>query len=175
MKRRFIIFILIWILFILQSTIFQILQIANTSPNLLLIMTVAIGFMQGKKEGLFTGFICGLLIDLFYGNVFGFYALIYMYVGYGSGHFCDVYFEEDIRMPLILVAFADFFFGLAVYVMRFLFRGRTNFIGYLGKVIMPEIVYTVILTIILYKLIYLINHKLSARERGSAKNLWLRN
>ncbi len=65
MKRKIVILILIWVLFILQSTVFKFLQIADTSPNMLLILTVAIGFMQGKKEGLFTGFFCGLLIDLF--------------------------------------------------------------------------------------------------------------
>ena len=175
MKRKIVILILIWVLFILQSTVFKFLQIADTSPNMLLILTVAIGFMQGKKEGLFTGFFCGLLIDLFYGTVFGFYALLYMYIGYGCGHLCDIYFDEDIKVPLCLVTVCDFFFGVMVYITRFFLRGRTNFIGYLKSVILPEIVYTVVLTLILYKLIYLINHKMALKERRSAKNLWLRN
>ena len=57
MKRKLIVFLMIWVLFILQSTIFQFLEIASTTPNLLLILTVSLGFMRGKREGLFTGFV----------------------------------------------------------------------------------------------------------------------
>ncbi|MDO4477730.1 MAG: rod shape-determining protein MreD [Lachnospiraceae bacterium] len=173
MKRKCVLFIVIWVLFILQSTVFKFLQIADTSPNLLLILTVSIGFMQGKKEGLFTGFLCGLLFDLFYGSVFGFYALLYMYVGYGCGHLCDIYFDEDIKVPLILITVCDFLFGTTVFLTRFLLRGRFNYGGYLLHVIMPEIVYTIILTLILYRILYLINRKLASAERGISRNIWL--
>ena len=175
MKRKLIVFLMIWVLFILQSTIFQFLEIASTTPNLLLILTVSLGFMRGKREGLFTGFVSGLMIDLFYGTVFGFYALIYMYIGFLSGCFCNVFFDEDIKVPLILVTVGDFLYGIVIYLSRFFLRGRVDFIGYVRSVIMPEIVYTVIVTLILYRLIYLINRRSSEKEKGSAKNLWLKN
>ena len=72
--------LLILITFILQSTVFQSLSIASIAPNLLLILTVSFGFMRGKKEGILVGFFCVILIDIFYGNLLGFYALIYMYI-----------------------------------------------------------------------------------------------
>ena len=34
-----------------------------------------------------TGLICGLLVDIFFGDVIGLYALIYMYIGFFSGLF----------------------------------------------------------------------------------------
>lgn len=49
----------------LTGTVFQTLSIASIVPNLLLILTVSFGFMRGKKEGMFVGFFCGLLIDIF--------------------------------------------------------------------------------------------------------------
>ena len=76
MRRKVTLALLILVTFILQSTVFQSLAIASIAPNLLLILTVSFGFMRGKKEGLFVGFFCGLLIDIFYGNLIGFYALI---------------------------------------------------------------------------------------------------
>lgn len=165
--------IIIWVLFLLQTTVFKSLQIASTVPNLLLIMTVSIAFMQGKKEGLLTGFLCGLLIDLFYGTIFGFYALIYMYIGYGCGFFSQVYYDEDIKVPLILTAVSDFAYGFIVYVSRFLLRGRLNFWGYLTSVIMPEIVYTVLITLILYRILYKINHSMTEKEKKGNRSVWL--
>lgn len=50
-------------------------------------LTVSFGFMRGKKEGMFVGFFCGLLIDIFYGSMIGFYALIYMYMDFAMA-FC---------------------------------------------------------------------------------------
>lgn len=72
MRRKLILAVLILLAFVLQGTVFQTLSIASIVPNLLLILTVSFGFMRGKKEGLFVGFFCGLLIDIFYGNMIGF-------------------------------------------------------------------------------------------------------
>lgn len=166
---------MIWILFILQSTVFKFLQIASTTPNLLLILTVSLGFMRGKREGLFVGFFCGLLIDLFYSSILGYYALIYMFIGFFCGCLCNVFFDEDIKVPLIFVTVTDLLYGTVIYLTRFFLRGRVDFAGYMKSVILPEIVYTVIVTLILYRIIYLINRKLTEEEKGSAKNLWLRN
>lgn len=165
---------MILILFILQTTVFSLLQFASVAPNLLLVLTVSNGFMRGKKEGLWTGFFCGLLIDLFYGQLFGFNALIYMYLGYGSGFLYRVYFDEDIKVPLILITISDFFYGFVVYVCGFLLRGRVNFSGYLMSVIIPEIVYTVVIGIILYRILYVINRHLSVRENEGKGTLWLK-
>ncbi len=150
------------------------LQFSNSAPNLLLILTVSVGFMQGRKEGLLTGFISGLMIDLFYGNLFGFYALIYMLSGYLSGHFCDVYYDEDIKVPLVLVAITDFGYNFVIYVTRFLLRGRRNFPGYLTKIILPDIVFTVLIAIIFYRILYKINHAMVAREKEGTKSLWIK-
>lgn len=80
MRRKIILAVLILLTFILQGTIFQTLSIASIAPNLLLILTVSFGFMRGKREGLIIGFFSGLLVDIFYGNMVGFYALLYMYL-----------------------------------------------------------------------------------------------
>ena len=68
MRRKLILAVLILLAFVLQGTVFQTLSIASIVPNLLLILTVSFGFMRGKKEGMFVGFFCGLLIDIFYGS-----------------------------------------------------------------------------------------------------------
>ena len=45
---------------------------------------------------------------------------------------------------------------------------ENSFFRYLGRVILPEVLYTLILTIVLYRLLYRINQKLSMTDGGGA-------
>lgn len=156
--------LLILITFILQSTVFQSLSIASIVPNLLLILTVSFGFMRGKKEGIFVGFFCGILIDIFYGNLMGFYALIYMFIGYLNGFLCKVYYDEDVKVPMILTAISDLAYGFAVYGLQFMLRGRLHVMNYVWHIMLPEMIYTVLITVMIYRPLYRLNHWLTERE-----------
>lgn len=174
MRRKLVLGLLIVIIFILQSTVFQALSIASIAPNLLLILTVSFGFMCGKRIGLFVGFFCGLMIDLFYGNLFGFYALLYMYIGFANGFLYKVYYDEDIKVPMVLVAVSDLIYGVVVYGLQFMLRGRLNFMGYVQHIIVPEIVYTVVMTLIFYRVFFKINKYLFEHESKGQQSPWLR-
>ncbi|HIT61627.1 MAG TPA: rod shape-determining protein MreD [Candidatus Fimousia stercorigallinarum] len=63
--------------FLLQTSVFSFLKLADTAPNVMLALVVCIAMMRGRKEGLIVGFFCGLLIDLFYGTTMGQYALLF--------------------------------------------------------------------------------------------------
>lgn len=174
MKRKITLAILILVCFLLQTTVFRFLEFGQVAPNLLIVLTISFGFMQGKKEGLMVGFFCGLLIDIFHGDVLGFYAMLYMYIGYLSGCFCKIFFDEDIKVPIVMVAAGDFALNFAIYILRFLFRGRIDLYSYLKMIFLPEIVYTVLLAVILYRIFYRINKWLVAGEMRGTTALWLR-
>ena len=93
MRRKIVLAITIIACFLLQCTVFKALSIASISPNLLIVVVASFGFMRGKKEGLFVGFFAGLLLDIMFGTVIGFYALIYMYIGYLNGFFKRIFFS----------------------------------------------------------------------------------
>lgn len=173
-KRRAVQGLVILVCFILQSTVFQSLSIGSIVPNLLLIVTVSFGFMRGKLSGLWTGLFCGLLKDVFYGNLLGFYALIYLCIGYVAGCCCKIFYDEEIRVPLFLVAAGDILYGILVYGMQFLMRGRLLIFYYFGRIMIPEMIYTVLVTVILYKLLFKLNRKLSELEMKERDSIWLR-
>ena len=85
MKGKIVYFLTIVICFLLQCTVMDLISIGSVTPNLMLVFCVSMGLMRGRKSGLWAGFFSGLFVDLFFGSVFGFYALIYMYIGYLSG------------------------------------------------------------------------------------------
>ena len=90
MKRFIVSIILIILCFLLQTTFFKGLAFGGIVPNLLIIITSSFGFMRGEKTGLIIGFFCGLLADIFFGNVIGLNAMIYMYIGYANGKFHQI-------------------------------------------------------------------------------------
>ena len=167
MRRKVVVTVIIMICFLLQTTVFQALSFASISPNLLIVAVSSFGFMRGKKEGMFIGFFSGLLIDLFFGDVLGFYALLYMYVGYVNGFFRAIFFQDDIKLPMLLISASDLVCNLCIYFFRFLFRKQFDIGYYFLHLMIPELVYTLLVTILLYWLILKINQWLEKSEKRS--------
>ena len=168
MRRKIYVALIISICFLLQSTLFQTLSIASISPNLLIVVTSSCGFMRGRKEGMWIGFFSGLLLDIFFGSVIGFYAMIYSCIGYVNGFFRKWFFPDDIKLPLALIAASDFSYSMLVYLFLFFLRGKLQFVYYLLHIMLPELVYTILVTVILYFIILKINQKLEKIEKRSA-------
>ncbi len=164
-------FFIMFFCFLLQSTIFKRLSFGGISPNLLIITTTSIGFMRGEKQGLMAGFICGLFIDIFYGDVIGLYAMLYMYIGYLNGKFSRIFYPEDIKLPLALIALSDLSYGMICYIVLFLLRGRLNFPYFFLHIILPETVYTIVMSIILYPILLYLYKKLNVEENRSEESL----
>jgi len=135
--------------FLLQTTGF-LGVVSGTVPNIVLIVVASIGFLLGKKYGLIYGFIAGLMIDIFFGTIIGFYALLYMYVGFMNGFFKKILFPEDIKLPLILIVASDIVYANACYIFLFMLKGDFRYIYYLFSVILPEVVFTSVVAVILY-------------------------
>ena len=154
--------------FMLQNNLFAASNLIDTVPNILLIITFAFGFIRGTVDGMLIGFFSGLLLDLFFGTSIGFYALIYMLIGYSNGFFQRVFYDEDIKLPLALIAGSEFLYGMVIYVLLFMLKSDFHFLHYLRHVIMPELVYTILVTLVLYQIILHINRRLEEEEKRSA-------
>ena len=168
MKRKIITFCIIIACFILECTVFPNLSLASITPNLLIVVTSSFGFMRGKKEGMMVGFICGILFDIMFSDLIGFYTLIYSVLGYANGFFRKIFYPDDIKLPLILIAASDFLYGNIVCIFMFIMRSRFDYFYYLKSIIIPELIYTILVTLIFYSIILQINKKLEAKDQRSA-------
>lgn len=165
-KRRILCtIILIVICFLIQTSVLHYIALGSIIPNLLIVITSSVGFMRGKKEGMLVGFFCGLLIDVFYSDIMGYQAFFYMIIGYANGFFQRIFFDEDIKLPLLLIASSEFLYGIFIYIFSFLLRSRFDFRYYLLNIIVPELIYTMLATIILYQIIRKLNNKLLDYEK----------
>lgn len=167
--RKIIVTVIILVCFILQCSVFTSLSFAGIIPNLMIILASSFGFMRGEKEGLVIGFFCGLLSDIFFGDFLGFYALILMYIGYINGKFSRIFYPEDIKLPIALIVVSDLSYGIVCYILMFLLRGRLDIGFYFTRVILPEVIYTIVVTMFLYPLILKIETALESGEKRSTQ------
>ncbi len=169
MLRKITVTFFICFCFLLQCSVFHSLALAGIIPNLMIVLTSAFGFMRGEKEGLIIGFFCGLLSDIFFGSFMGFYALLLMYIGYLNGKFSRIFYPEDIKLPIALIITSDLSYGIICYVLLFMLRGRLQFTYYFLHIILPEALYTIVVTLFLYPLILNVNKRLEAYEKRRAQ------
>ena len=159
------------ICFLLQSTVFHSLSMGGIIPNLMIILTASYGFMRGRKSGLLIGFFAGLLMDIFFSDVLGFYALLYMYIGYLNGVFKKLFYPEDIKLPIALIVGSDFLYNILIYLLTFLLNGRFQFLYYFFNIMIPEMVYTIIVTCIFYPLLLFSESLLERNEKEGVSKI----
>ena len=138
MKRKLIIALLCAAAALLQTTLMGYIEIASIRPNLQVILATSFALMCGSKTGLTVGALAGFFLDLVSGSTPGFYTLAYAWIGYLTGFSYRIFYDDDIK---------------------FLIRGRIHFFFYLRRIIIPEMIYTVILAVFIYQLNFYINRK----------------
>lgn len=168
MRKFLVTLIMIIACFVLQTAVFRYFAFGGTVPNCLMIITCSSGIMRGEKHGLLAGFIAGLLVDIFFADFIGLYAILYMYAGFFAGLFHKIFFPENIILPLTLIIVGDFMYQFLCYVLMFLLRAKFDISYYMAHQIIPEVVYTAIIALLLYPVILKVNTKLDDIIQRSA-------
>ena len=149
MKRKITELIIILFFYIMQVSAARVISIANISPNWLIIMPVFFGFFCGKNDGMFAGFFAGERADsLSRPNPCNECPAIY--IGYFSGFFYQKYEVREVLIPLALVITADFGYGFISYIGNFLLQNRLNVGFFMSRFILPEVVYTALVSLLIY-------------------------
>lgn len=97
-----------------------------------------------------------------------------MYIGYLNGFFCKVFYDDDIKVHIVLVAASDLVYSLLDVCAAVPAARAPALFRLSGAYILPEMVYTVVLSILLYRLLFIINRKLTENEMEGQQSPWLR-
>ena len=108
----------------------------------------------------------GLIYDIFISTIVGFSPLVFSILGYISGLFFQKYEKSEIIIPLIIVAFGDIIYEFLSYIGNFLLHNRLNVLYFVKRFMIPEMIYTVLFFVLLFKPIVLINPLLSGKKKG---------
>ncbi len=167
--RVFVTFIILLVNLVLQSTLFNYIQLFHIKPNTAVVIIVSYALLRGEIEGAMVGFFAGLMQDIFFGTSLGFFALTGLLLGFFCGKFFKNFYRENIFLPLVLCVLGVFFSSCIFYVFYFLLRGRLDFLYYFKHIILIEAAYTGAISLLLYNLLYFINLKLENTERDRRK------
>ena len=96
------------------------------------------------------------------------HAFILMAIGFAVGYCQKYYFADEFIIPTILITVSGFMYGIYYYFVEFLLRGRLHFGFYFLHVILPEVIYTVVLSLILYRFIRSLEKWLTPKNRREA-------
>lgn len=164
-KRVICTVILMIICYILQTTFFWHIRLAGVVPNLLLILTISSGYINGQKDGIICALLSGLISDMIFGTVIGLHALIYVIISFFAGYSHNIYLKNNFSVPLILIGVCDIAYGMLYYVFEFLLRGRLDFVYYFNNIILPEALYTMLAAILFFKL-FIMAYRLTVRPEN---------
>lgn len=159
-------FIMMIILYLIQTTIFNKITIAGIKPNVVIILVVFIGYKYGKISGMMMGFFMGLFLDLTESDYIGYYAVLYLTIGYLVGFSNKLYNGDSTIIPIGLVGASDFVLNFLIFITGFLLRNRLDLPYYMMRIILPEVIYTIIVSVILYRIIDALYFKLETIGKG---------
>lgn len=155
---------LLLVMHALSTTLFQSLRIGDIAPNFMIMIIVSFALLRGSKEGSIIGIVAGLLNDISFAPFIGYGVVIYAIVGYVCGKFNKNFYRENFIIPFICTLFGTLFYSI-LSMLGFILRGKINFIFFFKGIIIPELIYTITLSLVIYQLTYLINEKIEHHER----------
>ena len=101
-------------------------------------------------------------------GAFGFFTLFFVWIGFLNGSLSKYYYESYITLPLLLCTVNEFLYNLYIYVFRFVIRGKLDFPFYFRTIIFPEIIISLLFTLIIYRFFLWYNRKLEFLDQRRA-------
>lgn len=155
------------LIYFLQANFFSWFNIAGIMPNLFVIFILFIGLFGTKTMGAVYGLIVGLLLDFIIGTKVGIYCVGLGLIGFLSAVF-DKNFSKDSRMTIMVMGMvATAIFEVLMYVLNYVFLATNVELFAFVKILLIEIVYNLILTIILYPLIQKFGYYIENEYKGN--------
>lgn len=156
MKKTFAIVCVIFafvVIYFLQADFFSWFTIAKVKPNLFVIFVLWLGLFAGKKVGTTIGFILGIFLDLLIGRSLGITAILLAAIGF-TGEYFDKNFSKESRLTIIfMVIGSTLIYEFGAYFLNSIILEFDRELLYFTKIVVVEILYNILITIILYPLI----------------------
>lgn len=146
-------FITFIIIYILQANVFVNLKIAGVMPNLFVLLILYIGLFANTLHAIVFSIITGLIIDLTYGKVIGITAVMLCIIGYLGAYF-DKNFSKESKLKIVfMVIGSTIIYEMGYYILSSIIVGFDLEWWNFTRIIIFEVIYNVLITIILYPVI----------------------
>jgi len=161
--------ILIFLTVLIQSTLTDFIKIYDVKPNLTIAVIVCVAFRRNTIEGAIVGFFCGLIQDAVSGRVIGFYALLGLYLGVIIGKSNKKLNKENALIAIFLTFVSTIVYEYVVYFFTTVFRAPLDFIYPFKNIILTEVIYNSVISIIAFIIVNRIHKKIERYEKNSRR------
>ncbi len=154
------------IIYFLQANFFSWFTIAGIKPNLFIILVLFISLFVGMKYGICFGIIFGLFLDIVIGKSIEINTIMLTIVAILGGFF-DKNFSKDSKITIMLMVIGTtLIFEIGSYILSIIILNTNIEILSFTKIILLEVLYNAILTVILYPLIQIVGYKIEDIFKG---------
>lgn len=155
------------LIYLLQANFFSWFNIAGVMPNLFVILVLFIGLFGTKPMGVIYGLVIGIILDLIIGTRVGINSIGLGLIGFLAAIF-DKNFSKDSRMTIMVMGIAaTAIFELLIYLLNYIFIGTSVEIINFIKILIIEIIFNLILTIIVYPIIQKSGYYIENEYKGN--------
>lgn len=151
--------------YVLQTTIFQSLKVQGIFPNTALIITIAYSLLRGRKEGMALAIFAGSLFDIFFSPTYGLYTVPMVGISYFIGGFQKDFYRENYLLPVFFTVIASLMYEGYFFIIELFARGSFELIYFVINIALPTSIYTGVLTVPIYRLLFSINEYFEVKER----------
>jgi len=163
MKKINIMAAIVVINFILQTSLYNYLDIFGVIPNISLIFVVIFAMMTNGVIGGSIGILTGILYDVMLYDVFGVYTLIYFIMGAVIGSFSEDVNRENYSLYSLATCLSTIFMHISLYLVLFFLKYNVVNVGIIFKNIVLEIILNTFISIFVLKFIIYIFNKFNIK------------
>lgn len=155
------------IIYFLQANFFTWFNIAGIMPNLFILFVLFIGLFGTRTMGTVYGLVVGLILDLILGVKIGVNSIGLGLIGFLSAIF-DKNFSKDSRMTIMVMGMvATVTFEVLSYGLNSMLLSTNVEIINFCRILLIEVIYNLILTIILYPAIQKFGYYIENEYKGN--------
>ncbi len=155
------------IVYFLQANFFSWFNIAGIMPNIFVIFILFIGLFSNRTMGTIYGLVVGLLLDLIIGTKVGINVIGLGLIGFLAAIF-DKNFSKDSRITIMVMSVAaTAIFEILSYFLSYVLIGTNLEIINFVKILVIEIIFNLIITIIIYPLIQKSGYYIENEYKGN--------
>jgi rod shape-determining protein MreD len=150
---------------VVQVSVLSAIEVADATPDLVLVLLVSIALLRGPLLGAAAGFWAGLVLDTASLETLGLTSLLLTVAGYWAGRFGDATTRTSSQPPLVAVALITIAVTLGGALVHFLLGETVSLSRVLVDVLLPALALNLLITIPVYRLARRLFRPQSPRRR----------
>ena len=167
MKSYIVSAIVLFCAVLIETAVLSNIAFLPAVPDIVLLCSLYIAFLNGKTSGEINGFVSGAFLDFLSAAPFGFHCLYRTLIGYVFGVLGRVFNSDGIVMPALCAFGATLLKAFFVWIISLLFPSSPAVYRVLSVPFLFELTCNTILAPLVFKFLSLFRSSLSIERRSA--------